>query len=77
MGIAPSGGSYHDGDPDSFGGPPELGSRGALGVVVVVFLPGDQRQANNINTPQQGKLINFRAARARAAGRVCFRNICA
>lgn len=41
IGIAPTGGSYHDGYPDSFGGPPELGSRGALRVVVV--LPGDQK----------------------------------
>lgn len=70
MGIAPSGGSYHDGDPDSFGGPPELGSRGALGVVVVVFLPGDQRQANNINTPPTGKAHKLQRS-ASTSSRTC------
>lgn len=44
--VAQIGGSYHNGYPDSFGGPPVLRRRGAL--QVVVFLPGNQRQANNV-----------------------------
>lgn len=67
--IAPNGGSYHDGYPDSFGGPPELRSRGALHVVVV-FLPGDQRQANSINTPPTEKAHKLHCS-ANMSSRMC------